>query len=210
VALEPWERAPYAQWVPRYTIPVFHWALRHDWKQPHQYKLFWYHLAQKAPEAQGMLRRTNLVTPGGSGHHRVSRTGDVLKTLSTLLTASDSVGTFGGTATVGFGLDDNAEAANHFAPLHVTTYAFRLDDRVLVAAWLDRPGLTFESAQQGGIDVRIDGLRAGRSYRVEAVHYVTGARSTIADTKTAPRGTLRLDVPRTDAPILYLSVTPTQ
>ena len=208
VALEPWERAPYAQWVPRYTIPVFHWALRHDWDSPQQYKLFWYHLAQKSPEAQGMLRRTNLVTPGRE-EHRVSRTGDALNTVSTLLTSADSVGTFDGTATVGFGLDDNTNAANHFAPLSFTTYPFRLDDRVLVAAWLDRPGLTFESAQQGGIEVRVEGLRAEQTYRVETVDYVTGERTTVATAVDAPGGTLRLDVPRTEAPILYLHVVPT-
>ena len=206
MALEPWERPPYAQWVPRYTLPILDWALQSDWRSRDQYKVFWYHIAQKDPGDQGMLRRTNLLRPAADSH-RVSRVGQALKTVSSLVTSADSVGRYGGRVTVGFGLDDNPEAANHFPPIRFDTYAFRLDDRILVAAWLDRPGIEFGGAGQGGVEVRVEGLNPGQSYRVNAVHYVTGTRSTVA-TETAAGGTLRLDVPRTGEPILYLVLRP--
>lgn len=207
VALEPWERPPYAQWVPRYTIPVLHWALQRDWQMRDQYKLFWYHIAQRAPSEEGMLRRTNLVTPA-SDTHRVSPVGRALKTVSDLFTAADSIGPFEGTVTVGFGLADNPQAANHFPPVRFTTYPFRVGDDLLVAAWLDRPGIEFGEADQPGIEVEVDGLRGDRTYQVETVHYVTGERTAVIDQVRPSEGTLRIEVPRTENPVLYLSLTP--
>ncbi|MFB6272621.1 MAG: hypothetical protein ABEL51_06975 [Salinibacter sp.] len=209
VALEPWERAPYAQWVPRYTLPILDWALRSDWRSRDQYKVFWYHIAQRTPGTQGMLRRTNLLRVAADSH-RVSRVGRALKTVSTLVTSADSVGRYEGRVTVGFGLHDTPDAANHFPPVRFDTYAFRLDDRILVAAWLNRPGIEFGSRSQGGIEVRIEGLNAGSSYRVDTVHYVTGRRSTVTTGASTPGGTLRFDVPRTGAPVLYLTLRPAE
>ncbi len=207
VALEPWERPPYAQWVPRYTIPVLHWALRHDWRARDQYKLFWYHIAKRTSGTEGTLRRTNLLTRTADSH-RVSRTGRALKTVSSLLTSADTLGTFDGSVTVGFGLDDDSTAANHFPPVRLPTYAFRLGDRLLVATWLNRPGIAFASDNQPGIEVSMEGLSVGASYRVETVHYVTGARTTVHEVVSAPGGRLQFDVPRTKAPILYFILDP--
>ena len=207
VALEPWERAPYAQWVPRYTIPVLHWALEHDWTFRDQYKLFWYHIAKRTPGSEGTLRRTNVLT-ADADTHRVSQTGRALETISSLLTSADSLGTFDGTVTVGFGLHDDTTAANHFPPVRLPTYAFRVGDRVIVAAWLNRPGISFASTDQPGIEVLIRGLRAGAAYRVNTIQYVTGQRSTVGGRVSTSGGTLRMDVPRTEAPILYLVLSP--
>ena len=207
VALEPWERPPYAQWVPRYTIPVLHWALRHDWRSRDQYKLFWYHIAKRAPGSEGTLRRTNLLTRKADSH-RVSRTGRALETVSDLLTSADSLGPFEGTVTMGFGLNDDPNAANHFPPVRLPTYAFRLGDRILVTAWLNRPGIAFASSNQPGIEVSVEGVAAGRSYRARTVDYVSGARSTVRKSLIAEGGRLGFDLSRTKAPILYLVLDP--
>lgn len=209
VALESWERSPYAQWVPRYTVPILHWALQRGWRSRDQYKVFWYHIAQKDPSEEGMLRRTNLLAPA-SDSHRVSPTGRALGTLSDLVTSADSVGTFDGRVGVGFGLDDDPDAANHFPPVRVDTYSFRLDERVFVTAWLDRPGIEFGGANQSGVEVRIDGLDPTRQYHVGTVHYVEGTRTTVVAERSAPGGTLRLDLPRSGTPVLYLDVRPAE
>jgi len=208
VALEPWEQPPYAQWVPRYILPVLHWALRHGWRARDQYKVFWYHIAQKEPSEEGMLRRTNLLATVADSH-RVSRVGRALKTVSTLVTSADSVGPYGGRVTVGFGLNDTPQAANHFPPVRFTTYPFRVGERILVAAWLDRPGIEFGGPGQSGVEVQVEGPRADRAYTVERIDYVSGARSLLATAMRPSGETLQLNVPRTGDPILYLMVRPT-
>lgn len=207
VALEPWERPPYAQWVPRYTVPVLHWALGASWRERDQYKLFWYHMAFGTGR-QGTLRPSNLLVEE-TGEIRPSETGRALGTLSTLLTEGrDTVGRFSGDARVGFGLfSEDTLALSYFAPYVFTSYTFALDDDLLLVAWLDLPGIELAREEATGtLEVEVRGLVPGGERSVSTVDYLTGARAPLGEVTSEPDGTLRARVPRTASPVLYLLI----
>jgi hypothetical protein len=222
VALEPWERPPYAQWVPRYMLPVLHWALGADWRDRHQYKVSWYHM-KAGPGRSGTLRRTNLLEVGPDGPVP-SDVGRAMRTLSTLLAGEDRTGRFDGGVEVGFGLLDDTTALNYFAPYRFRSYAFRVDGDVVIAAWLDLPGTGFATGVE--LDVVVAGLRggsadgsvrgaAGRAAdrsdagrgalpRVVRIGYVTGETTTVESVGRLPDGRFRIRLPAGGDPVLYL------
>ena len=206
VALEPWEKEPYAQWVARYFVPVLHWAIGHDWTAPDRYKVFWYHM-KHGPSGKGALTPTNLLERVGE-EVRLSETGRAMGTLARLLTEGRSrVGLYDGPVEVGLGLfPTDTAAANYFAPYRFRSYAFRLDDDVLVAAWLDLPGIELVDPTVSTIEAAVHGLAQTEDLRVSVVHYVDGTEMPVTDLAWAADGTLRIFVPRIADPVLYLKV----
>lgn len=217
VALEPWERPPYGQWVARYTLPLLHWAIRHGWDEPQQYKVFWYHITTSG--GSGTLSPTNLLTrepageeaaavERGSGGLRLSETGRALRVVTGLFEGADRVGVFGGDVRVGLGLSpEDPDAPNRFPAYEFTSYAFRVDDDLLVAAWVDLPGMTLPGPGVPGVEVEVTGPgTAGggpAAYEARRVDYLTGETVPVGRVET-DGGTLRLELARTGDPVLFL------
>ena len=213
VALEPWERPPYAQWVPRYMLPVLHWALAADWRDRDQYKVSWYHM-RAGPGRSGTLRRTNLLEAGPDGPVP-SDVGRAMRTLSELLAGEDRTARFDGAVEAGFGLFDDTTALNYFAPYRFRSYAFRVDGDVVIAAWLDLPGMEFATGVE--LDVVVDGLdrpvggsagapgpASAALPRVTRVDYVTGETTAVEAVEWLPDGRVRIRLPAGGDPVLYL------
>lgn len=209
VALEPWERKPYAQWVPRYVLPFLHWAIRHDWDARHDYKLFWYHIADHR-RPRGVLDPTNLLEPSPDRPSgvRPSATGRALATAASLFAGADRVGAFAGDVSAGFGIHaPDPGAANYFPPYEFRTWAFTVDDDLLIAAWIDLPGTALAPESDTGIDVRVDGWADGvavGAVNAERIHYVTGETVPVGAVSRTGDGSLRLRVRPTGSPVLYL------
>jgi hypothetical protein len=192
LGLEPWERPPYPQWVARYTVPLIHWALGRDWTDRDDYKFFWYHLTLgDSPEAKHLVEeRDGDVVP--------SPTGQALHTLSDVLTAGERLGRYDGDVRVGFGYQGEATP-----PYEFTSYAFSLDDDVLVAAWLDLPGLELDGFQRDTIEAAVPGVDSVDDVRT--VDYLTGETDSLDDYEVRD-GTLWVDVPVSGDPVCYLRV----
>ncbi|MFO7893168.1 MAG: hypothetical protein R6U63_05510 [Longimicrobiales bacterium] len=215
VSLEPWERPPYAQWVPRYMLPVLHWALGADWKDRHQYKASWYHM-KAGPGRSGTLLRTNLLDEAPDGPVP-SDVGRAMRTLSDLLAGdAGTVGQFDGGVEVGFGLFDDSTALNYFAPYRFRSYAFQADRDVIIATWLDLPGLEFATGVE--LDVVVAGLGPGSAappergpaegsaedWRVTRIDYITGETTMVGSAERLPDGRVRIRLPAGGDPVLYL------
>ncbi len=209
VAMEPWEREPYARWVPRYVLPFLHWAIRHDWEGRHDYKLFWYHIADHR-EPRGILDPTNLLEPALDREAGVapSSAGRALATVASLFHGADRVGAFSGRARAGFGLRaPDADAANYFPPHEFRTWAFTLDGDLLIAVWLDLPGIELAPDEGAGIDVIVEGWAGGSpasEIRAERIGYVSGEHEPVPEVTRTPDGGLRVRIPHTADPVLYL------
>lgn len=207
VSMEPWERTPYGQWVPRYTLPVLHWAIQHDWKSPHQYKVFWYHIVNRENPRSGTLGPTNLLGKE-NGEIVLSEPGRALQTLTQQFKGYENIGTFSGKVETGFGISATDKGApNYFAPYHFTNYAFQMDGELFVAVWLDLPGIEEADPQQPGIDVIVKGLARGKNTLIQQIDYMTGEIEKVEDYSWSPnKQQLKINVPRTEAPILYLKI----
>lgn len=208
VSMEPWETPPYAQWVPRYMLPVLYWAIQKDWERAHQYKVFWYHIVNRANPQAGTLGPTNLLAKRDGGLS-LSETGRALRTLTHLFKGNETVGVFNGNVETGFGLSStDKNAPNYFAQYHFTNYAFRLDDQLFVAVWLDVPGIAEASPSQPGIDVIVEGLSNPKDIEIKQVHYLTGKEKVISDFAWhSERNRLLIDAPRINQPIMYLKIS---
>ncbi|MFB6135609.1 MAG: hypothetical protein ABEJ04_02520 [Halobacteriaceae archaeon] len=193
VAMEPWERPPYAQWVARYTVPVLHWAVEHDWDEPHDYKVFWYHMAHDTGD---VLKGTDLLKRE-DGEVVLSDVGRALRTLTGELTGHDRVATHPGEVAAGFGVTGDARA------YEFKSYGFDLDGDAWVAFWPDLPGITLAEPEDVPIQARVEGLDAVSD--VAVVDYLTG-EGTDPLGYEFDDGRLDVDVPRTDDPVVYLRV----
>lgn len=199
IALEPWEREPYPQWVARYTIPIIHWGLEHNWDFRDKYKLFWYRMGTTDNALKpGMLAEQ---TDDGLA---VSDTGRALRTTADLLTDAETVDTYPGSVEVGFGIFDRSPQRT--APYHFPNYAFSLDDRLFVAAWLDLPGLETVDDTELPIQAVVEGFRE-QSVDVRVFDYLTG-ESTPVERHEWVDDRLHISLPRTGDPICYFEVRP--
>lgn len=199
VALEPWERDPYPQWVARYTIPLIHWGLEHDWDHRDAYKLFWYRMG-----TTDNALRPGMLVEDVDGEIRLTETGRALQTVANLLSDAETVGTFAGSVEVGFGIFDRTPQRT--APYRFPTYAFALDDRLFVAAWLDLPGLGVAEDEELPIQVVVEGF-PGDDLDVVAFDYVSGDRTAL-DPAERVGDRLHATVARTDDPVLYFEIRP--
>jgi hypothetical protein len=201
VALEPWEREPYSQWVPRYTIPVLYWALQHEWTERDDYKLFWYHMDYE-PDKYGTLQATNLLRETDSGELEPSALGTALRTLTETLTSAEFVDVYSSSVDVGFELFDDTDQSGY----QFTNYAFELDDRIFVAAWLDLPGIELTKPERTKIQACIQGLSTDSDVTVSTVDYETGAIDSVDDYEWSSAGHLHVRLPRIANPVLYFTV----
>lgn len=199
VALEPWERKPYPQWVPRYTVPLIHWGLRHDWDHRDAYKLFWYRMGT----TDNALEPGMLVGETEDGL-RLSDAGRALRTISSLLSDADAIGTYAGAVEVGFGIFDREPQRT--APYRFPAYAFALDDRLFVAAWLDLPGLETVDDEELPIQAVVEGFPE-TDVDVTVFDYLAGDGTTV-DRVERVDGRLHVSLPRTGDPVCYVEVTP--
>jgi hypothetical protein len=102
---KPWEEAPWAQWVPRYLVPLLYWSIEHDWNDRDKYKHFWYHMAHSGGfEPKKILQQT------GEGSLELRPVGEAFKTLTSTLGDSETVGTFPGDVSVRY--DEAVEAGD--------------------------------------------------------------------------------------------------
>ncbi|WP_276256569.1 hypothetical protein [Halomontanus rarus] len=199
IALEPWEQEPYLQWVARYTIPLIHWGLQHDWTSRDAYKLFWYRMGTCDNALQpGMLVEET------DDSLQLSDTGHALRTVIALLTDADEVGTYAGSAEVGFGIFE--PSPQRTAPYRFPVYTFALDDRLFVAAWLDLPGLEIPDDEELPIQGVIEGYPA-TDIEVTTYDYLTGEETTV-DRHERVDDRLHVSLPRTGDPILFFEVAP--
>jgi hypothetical protein len=195
VALEPWEVEPLGQWVPRYTLPVIDWALRHDWRTEDQYKVFWYHVRGK----DWVLEPTCLINRHEGDRYNDSGFAHIV--LTSLFREAREVDAFRGRVDVGLGLHPvEPEAINYFMPHRFTSYGFRIDDSVLIAAWIDLPGLFTNGPSMQAV-VR----GAGTIGRAERINYLTGEVDELSFERAGDD--LIVDVPRRDEPVLYLRLS---
>ncbi|WP_276256583.1 hypothetical protein [Halomontanus rarus] len=201
VALEPWERKPYPQWVPRYTVPYLHWAIDHGWDDRDDYKLFWYRMGD-TPTYYGTLEPCNLLEKR-NGETVLSDRGWALRTVRDLLTDADRVGTFHGDVAVGLGLFSDGEGFRTLDPYEFTSYAFTLDEDLLITAWLDVPGIEFTKPERSQIQATVKGIDSMSVTDVSVIDYVAGDETTV-NTGEAVDGQLRLELPRSDDPVLYV------
>jgi len=179
LSLEAWEKPPHSQWVPRYLIPVLHWAIRHDWNFRDKYKVFWYHIADSSPETP--LCKTNII--GASGE--LTEVGMALKTLTNVVFNGD-VGVYEGEVHVGSG-------ENEF-----TSYSFRVNDEVFVAAWIDRPERT--------VKLELCGLRGGGGLSIYRIDYPSGERERVEEWTVGDDGRLQAYIPTSNQPIIYVKI----
>jgi hypothetical protein len=199
IALEPWERQPYPQWVARYTVPLIHWGLEHDWDHRDAYKLFWYRMGT----TDNALQPGMLVEETDDGY-RLSDTGRAMRTVSSLLSDADTVGTYAGAVEVGFGIFDREPQRT--APYRFPSYAFALDDRLFVAAWLDLPGLENVDDEELPIQAVVDGFPE-TDVEVTVFDYLTGD-GTAVDRVERVDDRLHVSLPRTGDPVCYFEVGP--
>lgn len=204
VSMEPWERAPYGQWVPRYMLPVLHWAIENDWLQRDQYKVFWYHMVNRDNPRAGTLGPTNLLAKKNE-EIVLSETGKALKTLTDQFVEYEEVGMFDGEVHTGFGLRSNNRAPNYFAPYIFQNYTFTLDNELFIAVWLDLPGIEEAKPDQPGIDVIIKGLQKNSDISIERIDYLGRETEYVTDYSWKDNE-LRINVSRIDDPILYLKI----
>lgn len=221
VALEPWERPPYGQWVARYTLPLLHWAIRHDWAHVHQYKVFWYHITTTG--GGGTLGPTDLLarrhgsasTEDGApddGKLQPSETGRALRVVTGLFEGADRVGVFGGDVRVGLGLSpEDPDAPNRFPPYEFRSYAFRVDDALLVAAWIDLSGMALPGPDVLGVEVEVAdagglAIEPATAVRARRIDYLTGEDRPVEAIRWTGDGTLRLELAREGDPVLFVRV----
>jgi hypothetical protein len=194
--LEPWETAPTGQWVPRYFVPVIDWAVRNDWRDAHQYKVFWYHMSSKhwVLEPTALVDRHSGDLPQDAGR--------AYTVLTSLFEDVDELSPAHTPAQVGFALHPQDRSQwDFFAPHRFTSYTFNVDDAVLIVAWTDLPGLGAK-----GPNLQATVHWGDRPLPVvERVDYLTGERAALP--ATIEDGTLVVDVPRKDAPVLYLAIS---
>ncbi len=199
VALEPWERKPYPQWVPRYVVPYLYWAIDHDWVDRDDYKLFWYRMGTET--YSGTLDPCNLLDDL-DGDIVPSARGEVLRTLVDVFTEPRRVDTFDGDVTVGFGLYPIGESETRLSPYEFTSYAFSFDEDVFVATWLDLPGIDLTDPEHSTIQATVSELDAGSDLEVSVIDYQTGEQSPV-EAYEWEDDELRIDLPRTSDPVLY-------
>lgn len=191
VSLEPWEVAPYGQWVPRYTVPVIHWAIRKGWQEKEQYKCFWYNI-----RSGGALQPTSILGPTGE----MAACGRAMGVLARLFEGAETVGVHEGAVEVGFGLRPKDPAAiNCFAPYRFATYAFRTDEAILVVAWMDLPGLDSEGAP---IEARLAGV--GPVAGASRIDHLSGEEQPLPFARDGDE--LSIELPRRPDPIIYLKM----
>ncbi len=195
-ALDPWENPPYSQWVARYTIPFIHWSLQHKWNYRDKYKLFWYHMSV-GDHPRDLLTKNN-------GEIGPSEKGRALKTLSGILTSGTSTGVYNSPVETGFGIFSKDTSMNYFPPYRFKNYSFTIDDEIFIAAWLNLPAIE-EFGKH--IQVKIHGLNRQKDYKISQIQYVTGEEKQLTNF-TFHEGELRLKVPPTNDPILYIRVKP--
>lgn len=197
VSLDYWEHPPLSQWAARYTIPVLHWAIEHDWQQRDQYKVFWYHMS-KGGHPRDMLR------PGDDGSPTLSQSSRALQTIISELGAGDSLGTYEKPVKVGFGLrSQDTTAINYFAPYTFKSYAFTQDDGLFIASWLHLPKI-----KQFGqpVQVKVQGIQKGSDISIQKVDHLTGERKPVDSYQWIGDQTLFVQVPPTNDPVLYLKI----
>lgn len=198
VGLDYWEHPPLSQWVARYTIPVLHWAIRHNWEKRDQYKLFWYHMSE-GNHPRDMLR-------AGKGRERkLSASSVALRTIIQELTAGDSLGTHSQAVTVGFGIrSEETTAINYFVPYTFKNYTFRQGNDLFVAAWLTLPKITGFGQP---VQLKVRGIPRGREIRIRKIDHLTGKKSPISTFEWIDDRLLFVEVPPTDDPVLYLRIS---
>jgi len=201
VALEPWEQEPYSQWVPRYTVPVLHWAIQHDWTDRDDFKVFWYHMDYE-PDKYGTLQATNLLEETEEGEITLSAMGSALRTLTETLTDTTSVGVHSSPVDVGFEVFTNGHGSSY----EFTNYAFELGDRIFVAAWLDLPGIELTKSERTKIQACIEGLSSDGDIEIATVDYESGERTLIDDYEWSSEGHLHVRLPRIAEPVLYFTI----
>jgi len=199
VALEPWEREPYTQWVPKYTLPFFHWAIDHGWDARDDFKLFWYRMGHTTNT--GTLDPCNLLEKGDDGEVRRSPRGRTLRTLLDAFEGVDaSVGTFDGDVSVGFGVETDY-------PYEFPAYPFVFDERELfVPVWYDLPGIDLTREECSTIEAEIDGVDPESVSEVVVQDHVDGSEIPAAEWWATGKRTLRADLHRTSDPVVYLRV----
>ncbi|MFH1009365.1 MAG: hypothetical protein V1800_17960 [Candidatus Latescibacterota bacterium] len=196
VALEPWEVPPYGQWVPRYTVPVIHWAIGRGWRDRDQYKVFWYNI-----RSGGALSPTSMV--GGEDGREILDPGKAMGTLVRLFSNVETVDVYGGSVDVGFGLYPKDPAAlNYFAPYLFTNYAFSVDRDLLVVAWMDLPGLETEGAPIQAVVNGLGGVSSVSS--VVRTHYLTGMEEPASFSWSGDA--LHIALRRAPDPVVYFRV----
>lgn len=197
VSLEPWEVPPYGQWLPRYTVPVIHWAIEKGWDHKDQYKVFWYNI-----RSGGVLGPTSILA--SAEPVEIGAPGRAMGVLAGLFSDAQTVDVFEDSVHVGFGLyPRDTGALNYFAPYEFTSYCFRVDSDILVAAWMELPGLETKGPP---IQAVVRGMKASEPVSaVTAIDYLTGSQESVSF--QAVDGELRIELPRTTAPVLYFRVT---
>jgi hypothetical protein len=203
VALEPWERPPYPQWVPKYLLPWIHWGIECGWDDRDDYKLFWYRMGTETHA--GTLDPCNLLDEREDGLVPSER-GETLRTLVDLFTDADRVDTFDGDVTVGFGLYPAGESEFTLSPHEFTSYAFTLDGDLFVATWLDLPGIDLTDPDHSTIQATVTGLDPSTDPDVSVVDYRTGESEPVEGHEW-DGDELRLSLPRTGDPVRYTRVS---
>jgi len=197
VSLDWWEDPPLGQWGARYTIPVLHWAIKHDWQMRDQYKVFWYHMSV------GHHPR-NMLKPTTGDTLALTQTSKAMKTIIHELSSGDSLGVYSPKVKVGFGIrTQDTTAINYFAPYYFKNYAFTQDHNLFIASWLNLPGM---KAFGQPVQVKINGLKPGRNIKIQKINYLTGESSTVSNYQWLDNGTLFVKIAPTDDPVLYLRI----
>lgn len=196
VAMEPWERSPYEQWVPRYTIPVIHWGLEHNWDFTDKYKIFWF----KLKPGGGTLQPSCLVKKENN-KVILSPAGEVMKTLISTITSADTIDTYKHAVKVGFGL--HTPGKNYT----FRNYSFKLDNnKTLITSWLNLPGINLIPTDNSKIEACIDGITKDGKLEINIINYRNGQKTEIKEFNWNREGILEIKIPRTIDPILYLQI----
>jgi len=200
-SLEHWERPPYTQWMPRYTVPLIYWGLERGWEFRDQYKLFWYAMSL-AEDDPSPLRVARLLERDEDGTVQPSDMGRAMHTLSTLLTHGERIRTY---PDVEAGMGLLATSADAAPPLEFTTYGFQIDDDIVLIAWLDLPGLEMAESSVDRIQAVVPGIDEQSVQSVERIDYVSGDTTRGGDCYDVDRG-LAVETPVTSDPVLYLRI----
>lgn len=197
VSLEPWEKPPYGQWVPRYTIPLIHWGLEHKWDNSNKYKIFWFKLKTDS----GALEPTNLLIKiQNYDKDKLSATGKAMKTLIKTITSGNMIDTYQDDVKVGLGL--HSPGLNY----QFKNYSFQLDNNIFIAAWLNLPGIEFIPSDNSNIEATVSGIPVNTDLSIYMINYLNGNKIKINEYSWNCNKKLEIKIPRIPDPVLYLKV----
>jgi hypothetical protein len=205
IALEPWECAPYTQWVPRYLLPLIDWGLQHDWNHKDQYKAAWYYIRTDGGR-EGVFSPNALLEIDAKGKVKASLTGRTMQVLRSQFQQTERVSSVSDDIQIGLSLYHRETLEPGQGSYRFPSYAFQMDESIFATAWLNLPGLEFVT-NGSSIQLMLNGINQNTVEQVRVINYESGEiEKEINELRWSNTNILHVEIPRTSSPVLYLQI----